>query len=65
MAVSSLVTGGIGPESSVPLLLTGGLAIGDGGGEIPAETRQWNGGMMKKLGRFMNPAIVLALFLFS
>lgn len=29
MAVSSLVTGGVGPGSTIPLLLTGGLYLGE------------------------------------
>lgn len=65
MAISSLVAGGVGPGSSVPLLLTGGLALGEE--PPPAETpdRPWTGGMIVKMGRLINPAIVMAIILLS
>lgn len=34
MSIAALVTGGIGPGATIPLLLTGGLGIGDAPADI-------------------------------
>lgn len=43
MTIAALITGSIGPQSSIPLLLTGGLAPGDAPPSEPIGGGWWVG----------------------